>query len=229
MTQSTSPATIDQLGDRLGNRLGATKVKVCGITRVGDAEAASALGADAIGLVFYPPSSRYLDDLGRAREIVAAAGPFVSSVGLFVDAEAAQIEAVLARVPLALLQFHGDESEADCLRFGRPYIKAIRMREGLDIEAAMATYPSAAGFLLDAYVKGKPGGTGERFDWDRVPPSRGARHIIVAGGLDADNVRLAIQTSVPYGVDVSGGVESAPGIKDSQKMQSFISRAKLES
>lgn len=205
------------------------KVKICGITRTDDAQQASGLGADAIGLVFYPPSSRYLADLIKAKEIVAAAGPLVTSVGLFVNADPTQIENVLNHVNIHLLQFHGDEPEAECLRYGRPYLKAIRMRKGLTIETEMSKYPSAAGFLLDTYVKGVPGGTGESFNWDSVPKNT-HKHIIVAGGLHADNVRQAILTSTPYGVDVSGGVESSPGIKDSQKMKAFITQAKkLES
>ena len=146
----------------------AVRVKICGITRVEDALAAAAAGADAIGLVFYAKSPRAVD-IEQAREILAALPPFVTSVGLFVDAERSELERILASVPLDLLQFHGDESVQQCEAFGRPYIKALRVKAGDDIAAQVARYPSAQGILLDAYVEGVPGGTGEAFDWSLIP------------------------------------------------------------
>ena len=200
------------------------RVKICGITRVGDATQVLAAGADAIGLVFYPPSPRCVD-IERAQEIALEVGPFVNVVGLFVDAEPSHIESVLQRVPLTTLQFHGDESEAQCLRYGRPYLKALRMKPGMDVRDALRSYPSASGILLDAYRKGVPGGTGETFDWQRVPRDQ-KQHLVLAGGLTPENVAAAIAATGVYGVDVSGGVESAPGIKDAARIASFIQRAK---
>lgn len=181
---------------------------------------AALLGADAIGLVFYAPSPRAVT-VERAAEIVAALPPFVTRVGLFVDAQPAEIEAVLAAVSLDLLQFHGEETEADCLRFGYPYLKAISMRPGRDTAAAMSGYPSADGFLLDAYHPAVPGGSGESFDWGRVPAER-PRPIVLAGGLHAGNIAEAVRQVRPYAVDVSSGVEAAKGIKDVSKMAEFI-------
>ena len=197
-----------------------TRIKICGLTRVEDTQLACDLGADAIGLVFYARSPRAVD-VERAREIVQGLPPFVTAVGLFVDAPRAGIEAVLARVPLGLLQFHGDECPADCGSYGLPYIKAVRMRPGLDLPGFTAAYPDAAGFLLDAYVAGVPGGTGQSFDWGRIPADFD-RPLILAGGLDADNVNAAIRQVQPYGVDVSGGVEAAKGVKDHQRLQAFF-------
>lgn len=194
--------------------------KICGITRTEDAMVAVAAGADAIGLVFYAPSPRAVT-IEQARKIVQALPPFVTSVGLFVNAPRAEIEAVLRAVPLDLLQFHGDETAEECRGFGRPYMKALRVREGEDVLAACGQFPDAAGILLDAYVPGVPGGTGERFDWSLVPQDA-AMPLILAGGLDAQNVAQAIARVRPYGVDVSGGVEASKGIKDAGKVQAFI-------
>ncbi len=202
-----------------------TRVKICGITRVQDARYAAGSGADAIGIVFYPPSSRFVSDLVLARDIALAVGPLVTVVGLFVDAVPQDIEKTLAEVPLNLLQFHGGEQNADCERFGRPFIKALRMKESIEVEAVMASYPSASGFLLDTYVSGSPGGTGQVFDWERVP-SRPAKPIILAGGLDEHNVHEAVQIASPHAVDVSGGVEAQPGIKSYEKINAFIKSAK---
>lgn len=177
-------------------------------------------GADAIGLNFYARSPRVLN-IEQARAIALAAGPFVAVTGLFVDAEPDFIRQVLGQVPLHLLQFHGDESPGFCQAFERPYIKALRMTEQLDVGAAIAAHPAAAGILLDAYVPGKPGGTGETFDWRRVP-QQAARPIVLAGGLTPGNVEAAVAATSPYGVDVSGGVESAPGVKDREKVEEFI-------
>jgi len=200
------------------------RVKICGLTRVEDALAAVAAGADAIGLVFYAKSPRAVA-IEKAREIAFAVGPFVTVTGLFVDADPTDVMDVLDRVPLHLLQFHGDESAAYCESFHRPYLKALRMKPDLNLEQVMNQYSSAAGILLDAYRPGIPGGTGEIFDWSRVP-QESSRPIVLAGGLNPDNVMDAIKSTRIYGVDVSGGVESAPGIKDPEKIQAFIQRAK---
>ena len=199
------------------------RVKICGITRVGDAAMVRNAGADAIGLVFYPPSPRYVD-IDVAAEIAREVGPFVNVVGLFVDADPAFIDKVLARVSLSTLQFHGREPEADCQRYQRPYIKALRMHPGLDVTAGLQAYRSASGILLDAWRKGVPGGTGDTFDWQRVPRESG-RPLVLAGGLTPDNVAAAIAATGVYGVDVSGGVESAPGVKDFSRVAEFIQRA----
>ncbi|MFL0808868.1 MAG: phosphoribosylanthranilate isomerase [Agarilytica sp.] len=201
------------------------RVKICGITRPEDSAYAAQCGADAIGIVFYPPSSRYVADLALARDIALAAGPFVNVVGLFVNADAKEVEDTIKTVPLSLMQFHGDESAEICERAQRPYIKALRMKEGLDLVAQCDLYTNASGFLLDTYVKGQPGGTGERFDWQRVPQNTG-RPLIVAGGLTPSNVSQAIAQTRPYAVDVSGGVESSPGIKSNEKVRAFIEKAK---
>jgi len=202
----------------------AIRVKICGITSVADAQIAVKAGADAIGLVFYAPSPRAVS-IAQAREIAASVGPFVTVTGLFVDADETYVRDVLANVGLHLLQFHGDESREFCEQFQRPYMKAIRMRPELDIVQAMDDYPSAVAILLDAYRAGVPGGTGETFDWQRVPKAS-ARPIVLAGGLTAENVALAIQSTHVYGVDVSGGVESAPGKKYQQKIEQFIQNAR---
>lgn len=202
----------------------AVRVKICGITRVEDALAAAAAGADAIGLVFYAKSPRAVD-IEQAREILAALPPFVTSVGLFVDAERSELERILASVPLDLLQFHGDESVQQCEAFGRPYIKALRVKAGDDIAAQVACYPSAQGILLDAYVEGVPGGTGEAFDWSLIPQAL-SKPLILAGGLRPDNVAEAVSRVRPYAVDVSGGVEASKGVKDVEKVGAFIRAAR---
>ncbi|TQV67693.1 phosphoribosylanthranilate isomerase [Exilibacterium tricleocarpae] len=203
---------------------GAVRVKICGITSAVDAAAAVAAGADALGLVFWEPSPRSITP-AQARDIAASVGPFTALVGLFVDPEKALVERVLAAVPLHLLQFHGDEPRAYCEQFQRPYLKALRMRADLEVEAAMAGYDSATGILLDAYRPGVPGGTGATFDWARVPRGNSER-LILAGGLTAANVGEAVERTRPYAVDVSGGVELAPGRKDPQKVAAFITAAK---
>ena len=195
------------------------RIKICGITRLEDALTAVHLGADALGLVFYPPSPRAVT-AEQARTIIASLPPFVTTVGLFVNETEAAIRTLLSQVPLDLLQFHGDESEADCARYARPYIKALRMQDGVDIEKQAQQYQTAAGILLDSYQPGVPGGTGQTFDWTRIPAL--AQPLILAGGLDPANVHTAIQAVHPYAVDVSGGVEAAKGIKDQQKMAAFI-------
>jgi phosphoribosylanthranilate isomerase len=197
-----------------------TRVKICGITNPQDALDAVSLGADAIGLVFYPPSPRSIT-IDQAREIVHGLPPFVTVVGLFVNASRDEIGEVLSQVPIDLLQFHGDESPDDCSGHGRPHIKAIRVREGVDLLAEQRRYSGASGLLLDTYRKGTPGGTGELFDWDLIPAEM-AESVILAGGLTPDNIELAIQRVSPYAVDVSGGVEREKGIKDREKISAFM-------
>jgi phosphoribosylanthranilate isomerase len=197
-----------------------TRVKICGITRPEDGQHAAALGVDAIGLVFVKASPRAVDAT-RAAEIASRLPPFVTRVGLFVDAAVEQVEAILSSVALDLLQFHGEESAAYCEQFGRPYIKAVSMRQDRDVLAYMAGYPSATGFLLDAYHPAVAGGSGEQFDWRRVPQDC-SHSIILAGGLQPGNVAEAIRQVRPYAVDVSTGVESAKGIKDATKMAEFM-------
>ena len=201
-----------------------TRIKICGITRVEDALEAVRLGADAIGLVFYPPSPRHVG-IDQARMIVNRMPPFVTVVGLFVEPAGSEVRRVLQEVPLDLLQFHGDERASDCTGHGRPWIKAIRMRETVDLAEAEARYAEAAGLLLDTYQAGVPGGTGQTFDWGRIPRETASR-IILAGGLNPDNVEQAVRQVRPYAVDVSGGVEAAKGIKDADKMAAFIAGVK---
>jgi len=199
------------------------RCKICGITRVQDALSAAALGADALGLVFYANSPRAVS-LAQARLIRAAVPPFVTLTGLFVNASRAEIAQTLQAVPLDLLQFHGDESNDDCEGHGRPWIKALRVGTEEDIRRQAARYPNACGILLDSQIAGQYGGTGQTFDWSLIPPDF-ERPLILAGGLDAHNVAAAIQQVRPFAVDVSGGVEAAKGIKDAQKMRAFIQQA----
>lgn len=198
--------------------------KICGITRVEDALLAAEAGADAIGLVFYDKSPRVVD-VRRARAILAALPPFVTSVGLFVNASRCFIGEVLDAVPLDLLQFHGDETPEQCEGHGRPWFKALRVRPGDDLRTETARFSGARAILLDAYVPGVPGGTGERFDWNLIPADL-PRPLILAGGLTPDNVAEAIASVRPYGVDVSGGVEASRGIKDAAKVVAFIQRVR---
>ena len=197
-----------------------TRVKICGITRPEDALAAVRQGADAIGLVFYPPSPRAVTPQ-QAAAIANSVPPFVTVVGLFVNAGRETVADVLARARLDLLQFHGDESPEQCEGHGRPYIKAVRMRDEVDLHQLSEQYAGAAGLLLDTYMKGRPGGTGEAFDWERIPRDL-AGSLVLAGGLNADNVEQAIRQVRPYAVDVSGGVEEAKGIKDVSKIEAFM-------
>jgi phosphoribosylanthranilate isomerase len=201
-----------------------TRIKICGITRVEDAVDAVRLGADAIGLVFYPPSPRAVS-ITQAKAIVKSLPPFVTVVGLFVNQDRATIEKYIDQVQIDLLQFHGDESADECCGYTRPWIKAIRMQEGIDLGEVERTYSHASGLLLDTYKAGVPGGIGECFDWRRIPASLASR-IILAGGLDAQNVVQAIHQVHPYAVDVSGGVERSKGIKDSVKIEAFIAGVK---
>jgi phosphoribosylanthranilate isomerase len=204
--------------------LSVVRSKICGITRIEDALSAVEAGADAIGLVFYAKSPRAVT-VQQARAIIAAMPPFVTTVGLFVDASRGELEEILDAVPLDLLQFHGDESPADCEGYLRPYIKALRVKPGDDIAAQVALYPNASGVLLDTYVPGIPGGTGEAFDWSLVPVGL-SKPVILAGGLTAENVAQAIVRVRPYAVDVSGGVETAKGIKDAEMIRAFMQAVK---
>jgi len=203
------------------------RIKICGITRVEDALAAAEAGADAIGLVFYKQSPRAVT-VQQARQIIAALPPFITTVGLFVNSSRCELNEILDAVPLDLLQFHGDECAADCDGYSRPYLKALRVKAGDDIQAQIDLYPAATGILLDTYVEGVPGGTGESFDWSLVP-AKASKPIVLAGGLSADNVAEAISQVRPYAVDVSGGVERSKGIKDVGKMQAFIAACKQSS
>ncbi len=197
-----------------------TRVKICGFTRPEDALAAVRLGADAIGLVFYPPSPRHVE-IDRARAIVATLPPFVTVVGLFVDEAAVRVGRILERVRIDLLQFHGDEEPGYCGGFGKPYIKAIRMKPGLDLAEAMGVHGGASGFLVDAWHPEEKGGTGNRFDWNLIPEAS-ADGLILAGGLAPGNVGEALRIARPYALDVSSGVEAEKGIKDAGKMAAFL-------
>lgn len=199
-----------------------TRVKICGITNQDDAKAAVSAGADALGFVFYEPSPRYVDLL-TMQSICRDLPAFVTPVALVVNAQEDYIRQIIDAVPQAILQFHGDETAAFCESFEHPYIKAIRMKDDVDLPASIDEYQSAQSLLLDAYRKGVPGGTGEAFDWDRIPRSV-ANQIILAGGLSCDNIVKAISTVQPYAVDVSGGVEASHGIKCHKKLINFISR-----
>ena len=194
-------------------------IKICGITRVQDARAAAAFGADAIGLVFYPPSARHVS-VAQAREIALTVPPFVSVVTLFVNAAPDFVEQVIDQVRPALLQFHGDETPEDCTRYGHPYIRAARMREGLDLLDFASRFSTSQALVLDADQPGYGGG-GEVFDWSRIPANV-AHPLVLSGGLHAANVTHAIRQLRPWGVDVSSGVEASKGIKSAQRIAEFI-------
>ncbi|MCG8612323.1 MAG: phosphoribosylanthranilate isomerase [Pseudomonadales bacterium] len=196
------------------------RVKICGITNPEDALSAVAAGADALGFVFYEKSPRYVAPEVAAR-ICAQVPAFVAKVGLFVDHDETAVRNVISSVELELLQFHGNETESYCKQFDRPYIKAVRVNAENQIRDALAQYPSAKNLLLDAYVKGVPGGTGQKFDWGLIPAEL-AHNVILAGGLDPQNVAEAVSMIKPYAVDVSGGVEQAKGIKNQSAVQEFI-------
>jgi phosphoribosylanthranilate isomerase len=199
-----------------------TRVKICGITRSADAAAAAQAGADAIGLVFYPPSPRFLS-VERAREIRDALPPFVQSVALFVNADAAQVAQVIGRVHPAMLQFHGDESPEFCAQFGLPFIKACRVKKGVSALEYLCPFSHAAAWLFDSHVP-EYGGVGESFDWSLVPATD--KPVILSGGLSQANVAAAIRRVKPWGVDVSSGVESAKGLKDAGKIAAFIAEVR---
>ena len=198
----------------------ATAGKICGITRPEDALAAARAGAHAIGVVFYAPSPRHVTPR-RAAEILRALPPFITTVALFVDAEQEEVRAALAEAPTALLQFHGSETPAFCRRFGRPYVKAVRMKAGVDLLQYAREYHDAKALLLDNYVEGLHGGSGSAFDWSLIP--RGLPlPVILSGGLTPENVMDAVRRVRPSAVDVSSGVESAKGVKDTAKIAAFI-------
>jgi phosphoribosylanthranilate isomerase len=197
-----------------------TRIKCCGMTRVEDALLAARLGADAIGLVFTARSRRRVD-LPQAQAIRRALPPFVACVALFMDDDAAFVEEVVAAVRPDLLQFHGDERNDGCARFGRPWLKAIAMGEGAAALPKLRDYPDAAGLLLDGHGLGEAGGGGKAFDWSLMPRDL-AQPLILAGGLHAGNVGEAIRIARPWAVDVASGVESAPGIKDPARLAGFI-------
>ncbi len=197
-----------------------TRVKICGLTRSEDVRAAVASGADAIGLVFYEKSPRSVT-LDQAEQLAQGIPPFVSVVGLFVNASEARVNQVLERVPLDLLQFHGDETAEFCARFRRRWVKAIRVREDGQIRRAFQDYSQAAGLLVDAWDPDRYGGTGQSFNWNLIPQER-PLPLILAGGLSSANVSAAVEQVEPWAVDVSGGVESGKGIKDAVKISEFI-------
>jgi phosphoribosylanthranilate isomerase len=197
-----------------------TRVKFCGITRSEDAVVAAALGVDAIGMVFYARSPRAVT-LGQATGIVALLPPFISTVALFCNAADAEVNAVIETLRPSLLQFHGDESPTECERYGLPYIKAIRMRADVELRDAIRRYRTARALLLDAFEDGRYGGTGQVFDWSRIP-SDVEMPFILAGGLTPDNVAAAVAAVRPFAVDVSGGIEASKGIKDPAKMRAFL-------
>jgi phosphoribosylanthranilate isomerase len=197
-----------------------TRVKFCGITRVEDAVNAVNAGADAIGLVFYAQSPRVVT-IAQAQAIVAAIPPFVSVVGLFVNAPKAQIESILSQVRLDILQYHGDETPSECIQINLPYYKAIRVKADTNLIQYAQNYHTAKALLLDTYSEAAFGGTGQTFDWNLIPAHL-PKPIILAGGLSADNVGQAIQQVQPYAVDVSGGVEINKGIKDAAKIAAFM-------
>lgn len=197
-----------------------TFIKICGITTVDDARAAVAGGADALGFVFHPASPRAIDP-NRAATITAALGPFVTTVALFVDANATLVDEVLAVTGIHVAQFHGAESPVWCAAIRRPWIKAIRMAPGVDGEIVAARYGGASAWLFDAWHPQQAGGTGNSFDWSRLPATP-ARPLILAGGLAPENVAEAIARVQPYAVDVSSGVERAPGRKDPAKIRAFV-------
>lgn len=214
-----------------------TRIKICGITCPEDALAAVDAGADAIGLVFYQASPRAVT-IEQARAICQQLPPFVTAVALTVDADTSYLQQILEQLPIGLLQFHGEETPQHCASFGRPYLKAIRMKPGLALEQEIERYTrfaerdsaqaasGTAGILLDAYTKGVPGGTGESFDWDLIPANYRSS-IVLAGGLRPGNIQQAISQVRPYGVDVSGGVEAEPGRKSSTKIDEFIANVNL--
>lgn len=196
------------------------RIKFCGMTRAEDARAAVALGVDALGIVLTRRSKRFVD-IEQARLVRSAIAPFVTCVALFMNDEPAWIGEAVAALSPDLLQFHGDEEAAQCACYDRPYLKAVAMGDGAGIVETIDAHPLAAGFLLDAHASGESGGTGAAFDWRRVP--QGLRQpLILAGGLTCDNVGSAIRVAQPFAVDVSSGIESAPGIKDAARMRRFV-------
>jgi len=197
-----------------------TRIKCCGMTRVEDALLAAELGADAIGVVLTSHSKRQVS-LQQARAIVQAMPPFVTTVALCMDDEANFVQEIIDTVRPSMLQFHGNESDEWCKQFGQPYLKAIAMGEGAAALYQLRDHPHAAGLLLDGHGLGEPGGSGKLFDWSLMPRDL-KQPLLLAGGLTAENVAAAIRMARPWAVDVSSGIESAPGIKDPGKMRAFI-------
>lgn len=197
-----------------------TRVKICGITRAGDALICAKHGVDAIGLVFYAASPRNVT-IAQAASIIAVLPPFVTVVGLFVDASTSFIQKVLNNITLHVLQFHGDETPAQCTQYNLPYIKAVRVKPDTNLLQYSHDYATAQALLLDTYVEGKHGGTGLAFDWNLIPKNLPIS-IVLAGGLKPANVLEAITLTQPYAIDVSGGVESVKGVKDAQKIAALI-------
>lgn len=200
------------------------RTKICGITNLDDALHACESGADAIGFVFYKKSPRYIDPV-KANQIVSRLPPFVVPIALFVNADSELIEQVVDSSNRWIIQFHGDETNQDCQQYKRTFIKALRVKSNDDVNHEITKFPDASAILLDAYKAGVPGGTGESFNWDLVPENAN-KPIILAGGLNPENVRQAIEQVHPYAVDVSGGVELTKGIKDHEKVQNFLIGAK---
>jgi len=201
-----------------------TRVKICGITRAEDALAVARSGADAIGLVFYQHSPRHVS-IEQAAIVAGVLPPFVAVVGLFVNADSSFVREVLAGVPLDLIQFHGEETPEYCTQFGKPYLKAIRVKAGVDLLQCASDFRGARGLLLDAHVEGVPGGTGKAFDWTLIPGVL-SMPVILSGGLTVNNVAAAIKQVKPYAVDVSSGVEAEKGIKDVAKIARFMQEVK---
>lgn len=197
-----------------------TRIKICGLTRTEDVRAVAQYGADALGLVFYEASPRHVS-VAQAAALARAVPPFVTVVGLFVNPAPEYVREVLSQVPLDVLQFHGEESPDFCAQFGKPFLKAVRVKAGVDLVECAARYAGAQGLLLDAYVEGTHGGTGASFDWTLIPHDL-PLPVILSGGLHAGNVAEAIRQVQPYAVDVSSGVELAKGIKDAEKIAAFI-------
>lgn len=201
-----------------------TRIKICGITREQDLLAVANSGADAIGLVFYEKSPRHVS-VQQAAGLMRHVPPFVTVVGLFVNPTLDYVRQVLATVSLDVLQFHGEESPEFCQQFGKPYLKAIRVKAGVDLVECAARYAGAQGLLLDAFVEGTQGGTGESFDWALIPQNL-SLPVILSGGLHAGNVAEAVKQVRPYAVDVSSGVEASKGIKDAARVAAFIKEVK---
>ncbi|VEF01054.1 phosphoribosylanthranilate isomerase [Neisseria canis] len=202
------------------------RTKICGFTRPEDARAAAELGADAVGLVFFEGSKRHVS-IEQAQQIVCVLPPFVSVVALFVNETEARIRQILAEVPIDMIQFHGDEPAEFCRLFDRPYLKAVRVRNADDIAVAAAAYPDARAVLFDAHIAGEYGGTGHSFDWKMLPAGLGG-HWILSGGLNPENISRALRITGARAVDVSSGVESAPGIKSREKMAAFLEAVRSE-